>query len=81
MNLAEPVTVTSPESVVLVALAILGNMYSVDWEWGIRQYGESALEKRQNASKFEEAEKITANKTSILGRPFPLRDKNKVSNT
>ena len=73
---------TSQESiVVLITMAILDNSYSVDWGWGVRQNGDSALEKKQNASKFEEAERITAKKTSILGRPFPSRDKNKVSYT
>ena len=58
--------------------------YSVDWELGFRQDGDSAWEKKQNVSKSEEAAEhtnFTANKTSKLGRPFPLRDRNKVCNS
>lgn len=46
-----------------------------------KQDGDSAWEKKQNVSKSEEAAEhtnFTANKTSKLGRPFPLRDRNKV---
>lgn len=79
-NLTDPIN-TTRKFVVLFALAIWDNICSVDWDRGVTQDGDSALEKRQNASKFEEAEKFTANKISIFGRPFPLRDKNKVLNS